>query len=43
METTRDIEDKNNLIEVYEANIFNSNPFKSAFETFTEEDEQIAV
>ena len=43
LETAGDIEDKNNTIEVYEANIFTSNPFKSAFETFIEEDEEIAV
>lgn len=43
LETAGDIEDKNNTIEVYEANIFTSNPFKSAFETFMEEDEEIAV
>ena len=43
LETIRDIEDKNNAIEVYGTNIFNSNPFKSAFETFIEEEDEIAV
>lgn len=45
LETAGDIEDKNNEIEVYETNIFSSNPFKSAFETFLEEEEeeQVAV
>lgn len=43
IDTTRDIEDKNNNIEVYETNIFTSNPFKSAVETFDYEDEELAV
>ena len=34
---------KNNNIEVYETNIFTSNPFKSAVETFDYEDEELAV
>ena len=43
LETIRDIEDKNNAIEVYGTNIFNSNPFKSAFGTFSEEEYEMAV
>ena len=43
LETIRDIEDKNNAIEVYETNIFSSNPFKSAFGTFSEEEYEMAV
>ena len=43
IDTTRDIEDRNNNIEVYETNIFTSNPFKSAVETFDYEDEELAV
>ncbi len=43
LETVGDIEDKNNAIKVYQTNIFSSNPFKSAFETFLEEEEQVAV
>lgn len=43
LETVGDIEDKNNEIEVYETNIFSSNPFKSAFGTFLEEEEEEEV
>ena len=43
LETVRDIEDKNNNIEVYGTNIFTANPFKSTLETFDYEYEDVAV
>lgn len=44
LETEQDVYDVKNHIEVYEDNLFTNNPFmKSAFETFDNEDEEVAV
>ena len=43
LETERDIQDKNNDIEVYGTNFFTDNPFKSALETFDIEEDDVAV